>query len=239
MGFLKKDNQLVVMETPRGRDEFNDKKENELNRNIDSIIMNRNITKYIINNFPSTSIEIKDSLNNLASTLENTIDFIEDKSRDVVKNERDFELSQAHRNIAISVYDVVKQINTYIKWMEDESFINEESKDYDNERNIKEEEITYEDEETKKIYEDFSKKEAFAFKLEEYFVKVDSWEDLMVKVADILVRNFRESKESLKVVYQDMKISQEKSTENDFRDSVIDMLNEYNIYLKNFTVFIK
>ena len=119
IGFLKKSN--VIIETPQYINEINDKKEDELNRKKDLIIMDRNITKYIIKNFPSMSIEIKDSLNNLSNTLENTIDFIEDKSTDVVKNGRAFELSQAHRNISISVYGVVKQINEYIKWMEEES----------------------------------------------------------------------------------------------------------------------
>lgn len=238
VGFFKKGNEFT-METLWDRDEINDNKQDELNRNIDSIIIDRNITKYIIKNFPSMSIELKDSLNNLSSTLEKTIDFIEDKSTNVIKVDRNFELSQTHRNISISVYGVVKQINSYIKWMEKEAVTDEEIKDDEEKNNIKVEEITSEYGETKEIYEDFSRKEPLAFKLEEYFVKVNSWDDLIVKTADILVRNFKESKESLKVVYQDMKISQEKSTENGFRDSVIDILNEYNIYLKNFIVFIK
>jgi len=238
VSFLKKSNEEII-ETPRYRNEINDNKEDEINKYIDSIIMDRNITKYIIRNFPSMAIELKDSLNNLSRTLENTIDFIEDKSTDVVKVHRNFKLSQTHRNISISVYGVVKQINSYIEWMESEVTINEEKKDYERKDNIKVEEITSEYGETKQIYEDFSSKEPLAFKLEEYFVKVNSWDDLIVKTADILVKNFKESKESLKVVYQDMKISQEKSTENGFRDSVIDILNEYNIYLKNFIVFIK
>lgn len=237
VGFLKKFNEVI--ETSPYIDKINDKKQDELNIKKELIIMDRNITKYIIRNFPSMSIEIKDSLNDLSSTLEKTIDFIEDKSTDVVKNVRDFELSQAHRNISISVYGVVKQINSYIKWMEEEAATNEELKDDEDKRSIKVEEITSEYGETKEIYEDFSGKEPVAFKLEEYFVKVNSWDDLIVKVADVLVKNFKESKESLTVVYQDMKICEEKSTENELRDSVIDILNEYNIYLKNFIVFIK
>ena len=68
---------------------------------------------------------------------------------------------------------------------------------------------------------------------------MNSWDDLIIKTSDLLVKNFKKSKESLKVVYQDMKIFEEKSTENELRDTVIDILNEYNIYLKNFIVFIK
>lgn len=236
VGFLKKGNEDII-EISRYKDESNDNKQDELN--INSIIMDRNITKYIIRNFPSMAIELKESLNNLSSTLENTIDFIEEKSTEVVKVERDFKLSQTHRNISISVYGVVKQINNYIKWMEEESVTKEQIKDSECDKSIKVEEITSEYGETKQIYEDFSSKEPLAFKLEEYFVKVNGWDDLIVKTADVLVKNFKESKASLKVVYQDMKISKEKSTENEFRDSVIDILNEYNIYLKNFIVFIK
>jgi len=238
IGFLRKSK--IILETPQYINEINDKKEDELNRKKDLIIMDRNITRYIIKNFPSMSIEIKDSLNNLSNTLENTIDFIEDKSTDVVKNGRAFELSQSHRNISISVYGVVKQINEYIKWMEKESFTtNEELKDDEDKQNIKTEEITSEYGESKEIYEDFSTKEPVAFKLEEYFVKVNSWDDLIIKTTDLLVKNFKKNKESLKVVYQDMKIFEEKSTENELRDTVIDILNEYNIYLKSFIVFIK
>lgn len=240
VGFFKKSN--VIMEAPKYINEINDKKEDELIRKKDLIIMDRNITKYIIKNFPSMSIEIKDSLNSLSNTLENTIDFIEDESTDVVKNSRAFELSQNHRNISISVYGIVKQINEYIKWMEEESGTNEELKDNeDNEDkpNIKAEEITSEYGESKEIYENFSKKEPVAFKLEEYFVKVNGWNDLIVKTADTLIKNFKENKESLKVVYQDMEVIDEKSTENELRNTVIDMLNEYNIYLKSFIVFIK
>jgi hypothetical protein len=104
------------------------------------------------------SIEIKDSLNNLSNTLEKTIDFIEDKSTDIVKSDRAFELSQAHRNISISVYGVVKQINDYIKWMEEEYVINENLNDDKDKRNINAEKITSEYEESKEIYENLSRK---------------------------------------------------------------------------------
>ena len=132
IGFLNKSK--VVIEAPKFINEINDKKEDQLNRKKDLIIMDRNITKYVIKNFPSMSIEIKDSLNNLSSTLEKTIDFIEDKSTDIVKNDRAFELSQAHRNISISVYGVIKQINDYIKWMEEESGTNENLNDDEDKR---------------------------------------------------------------------------------------------------------
>ncbi|PRR78704.1 hypothetical protein [Clostridium vincentii] len=237
IGFLKKSN--VIMEPPQYINELTNSIEDELDINKELTIMDRDITKYIIKNFPSMSIEIKNSLNNLSSTLEKTIDFIEDKSTDVVKIDRAFELSQAHRNISISVYGIVKEINTYIKWMEEESLITEELKDDENKNNIKSEEITSEYGESKEIYENFSKKEPIAFKLEEYFVKVNGWNDLIIKTADLLVKNFKKSKDNLKVVYQDMKIFEEISTENELRDTVIDILNEYNIYLKNFVVFIK
>lgn len=237
VGFLNRSK--IVIETPKFINEINDKKEDQLNRKKDLIIMDRNITKYVIKNFPSMSIEIKDSLNNLSSTLEKTIDFIEDTSTDIVKTDRAFELSQAHRNISISVYGVVKQINDYIKWMEEEYAINENLNDDKDKRNINAEKITSEYEESKEIYENFSRKEPVAFKLEEHFVKVNSWDDLIIKTSDLLVKNFKKSKESLKVVYQDMKIFEEKSTENELRDTVIDILNEYNIYLKSFIVFIK
>src|SRR5471030_2134240 len=76
--------------------------------------------QYVIDSFPSMSIHIQDGLNNLADILENTIDHIEDKSSEIIKKNRDFKLSKAHRDTTITIYDVVQNIGEYVKWMQDE-----------------------------------------------------------------------------------------------------------------------
>lgn len=92
----------------------------EFKKRKDVTIMDRDITKYIIEYFPSMAVDFKDSLVNLSTTLENIIDFIEDKANYVVKTDRDFKLSQSHTDKAIEVYDVVKKINDYVSWIDEE-----------------------------------------------------------------------------------------------------------------------
>lgn len=119
--FFKKNNDYVeVTQSETNNIEKKEEEKYEFKKIKDTTIMDRAITKYIIDNFPSMAVEIRNSLVNLASTLENTIDFIEDKSSSVIKNDRNFKLSQSHRDKSIEVYDVVQKINDYVKWMNDE-----------------------------------------------------------------------------------------------------------------------
>ena len=89
-------------------------------RNNEKGIIDKKIIKYIIDNFPSMSIEIRNALSSLSTTLENTIDYIEDKSSELIKNDRDFKLSQAHRDTSIDIYKIVQDIEEYAEWMKNE-----------------------------------------------------------------------------------------------------------------------
>ena len=73
--------------------------------------------EYVIKNFPSVSEDIKDGLLNLSDILEKTIDYIEDKSSELVKENRNFKLSQAYRNTSIDIYEMVNNIKDYILWI--------------------------------------------------------------------------------------------------------------------------
>lgn len=260
MSFFKKNSNDVVVKTytePKAVAEDNEvNSDSNINTNLNNIeyrkrdleIMDKKITEYVIKYFPTMSDEIKDSLQGLVNTLEKTIDFIEDQSSELVKHERNFELSQAHRDTSIAIYDHLNKIKDYIEWMQEtteekQNEKSEEKKDKGSSnkvaKNEKKDNMTTDYGDAIEIYKDFSGKVPKAFKLEEYFVKVSGWEDLTVKTADLLNKHFQANKESLKVVYQDMKIDESKSKENDIRDSVIDLLNDYNIYLGKFAVFIK
>lgn len=76
--------------------------------------------QYVIDNFPSMSVEIQGGLANLSNILENTIDYIEDKSSGIIKKDRDFKLSKAYRDTSIAIYDVAQNINEYVQWMQQE-----------------------------------------------------------------------------------------------------------------------
>jgi hypothetical protein len=125
--FFKKSSEYAeISQNETNNIEKKEEENYEFKKIKDTTIMDREITKYVIDNFPSMAVEIRNSLVSLASTLESTIDFIEDKSSYVIKNDRDFKLSQAHRDKSIEVYEVVQKINDYVKWMKEEYDGNEE-----------------------------------------------------------------------------------------------------------------
>ena len=210
--------------------------------------------QYVIENFPAMSIEIQNGLNNLANILEDTIDHIEDKSSEIIKKNRDFKLSKAHRDTSIAIYSVVKNIGEYVNWMQDEY----EKNIQDEEKSISESSKELKDEsqeicldthskeltnnivngEAIEIYRDFSLKEPKAFKLDNNFVTVENWDDLLVKTAEVLTKKYKKNKNSNKII-KEIKPVEKKSTQNSFRDTVIDMLIEYKINFDEFKVIIK
>ena len=210
--------------------------------------------EYVIKNFPTMSIEIQNGLNNLANILENTIDYIEDKSSEIIKKNRDFKLSKDHRDTSIAIYDVVENLGEYVKWMQDEyeknikneeaklAKINQKTEDEIQEKYVEEvnedlnNKITGEEE--IEIYKDFSLKEPKAFKLDDNVVHVEDWDDLLVKIAEVLTKQYRENKKSNKII-KEIKSIEKKSIQNSFRDTVIEMLTEYKISLNDFKIIIK
>ena len=210
--------------------------------------------QYVIENFPTMSIEIQNGLNNLADILENTIDYIEDKSSEIIKKNRDFKLSKDHRDTSIAIYDVVENLGKYVKWMQDEyekNMKNEEAKLVQMNQKPKDEiqekyaEEVNEDfrnkiigEEEIEIYKDLSLKEPKAFKLDDNVVRVEDWDDLLVKTAEVLTKQYRENKNSNNIIKK-IKPIEKKSTQNSFRDTAIEMLIEYKISLDDFKIIIK
>ncbi|NFH68979.1 viral A-type inclusion protein [Clostridium botulinum] len=219
-------------------------------KNNDLSILNKNTVKYIINNFPDMSIKIKESLLNLINTLENTIDYIEDESSKIVKDDRNFTLSESYRKISMEVYDMVKDINNYSKWISEENLANKNEAFEENEKMIMKEVACskiddLEENQVKdvvdnigvEIYKDFSLKNPKAFKVNDNIVEVENWDDLLVKTAEILNKKYKENKK-LKPIHNDIKIENKKSNENILRNTVIEMLNEYRINLEEFKVIV-
>lgn len=221
--------------------------------------------EYVIKNFPSKSVDIQEGLLNLADILERTIDHIEDKSSEVVKEDRNFELSQNYRDTSISIYKMVQNIQDYVLWMKDEYDKNNKvSKDEDNKESEEKTTESRKDntsnddlEEDKKteaeyaanekyierkesiaIYNDFTGKEPEAFILDNEVFEVDDWNDLLVRLAEILTKKYRENKHTNKTV-KEFKVVDAKSTQNEFRNTAIEMLNEYKIDLDKLEVIEK
>ncbi|NFI04539.1 viral A-type inclusion protein [Clostridium botulinum] len=218
--------------------------------NNDLSILNKNTVKYIINNFPDMSIKIKESLLNLINTLENTIDYIEDESSKIVKEDRNFTLSESYRKISMEIYDMVKDIDNYSNWISEEKLANENHMSQENEKMIMKEVACSKIDDLKdndieceiksggiEIYKDFSLKNPKAFKVNDNIVEVENWDDLLVKTAEILNKKYKENKK-LKPIHNDIKIANKKSNENILRNTVIDMLNEYRINLEEFKVIV-
>lgn len=209
--------------------------------------------QYVIENFPSISIDIQNGLLNLSDILEKTIDHIEDKSSELVKEDRNFELSQAYRDTSIAIYGMAQNIKDYVLWMEDEYEKNEAKNKTDEEKKteeIDEDEYVEDNSNTDTmqelssssqeiaIYNDFTGKEPEAFILRDDIIRVDDWNDLLVKTAEVLTKKYKKNRNSNKVVGT-FDIIDAKSSQNEFRDTAIEMLNEYKISLDQFKVIIK
>lgn len=207
--------------------------------------------KYVIENFPSMSEEIQRGLLEVSVILENTIDHIEDKSSKLIKDSRNFNLSQEYRDTCISIYEVVENIKGYVKWMKDEGNKENEIK----EDNIKEneEEITSQDDIKLKeisenevntvnveleIYKDFSGREPKGFEIDNDIILVDDWDDLLVKTAEILTKQYKQNRNS-DILIKPVKVVEKKSPQNEFRDTVIEMLSEYKISLRDFKIIVR
>lgn len=207
--------------------------------------------EYVIENFPTMSIEIQNGLNNLAEILENTIDYIEDKSSEIIKKNRDFKLSKDHRDTSIAIYDAVENLSEYVKWMKveyekninnEENKLNQKKEDQIQEKQVEEvnEDLISKilNEKEIEIYKDFSLIEPKAFKIGNNVVMVEDWDDLLVKTAEVLTKQYRENKNSNKII-KEIKPVEKKSTQNSFRDTVIEMLTEYKISLADFKIIMK
>ena len=255
MGFFKKDD-IQEKEVQSFNEIKTETKEVEKSafRKKNLSLFDVDTIQYVIENFPTMSIEIQNGLNNLADILENTIDYIEDKSSEIIKKNRDFKLSKDHRDTSIAIYDVVENLGEYVKWMQDEyekNIKNEEAKlDQINAKTEDEIQNEYVEEEPKdlnnkitgeeemEIYKDFSLKEPKAFKLDDNIVSVEDWDDLLVKTAEILTKQYRKNKNSNKII-KEIKSIEKKSIQNSFRDTAIEMLTEYKISLNDFKIIIK
>lgn len=214
-------------------------------------ILDLDVIKFVINEFPEIGENIKESLENFINTLDESINIIEDKSTEVIKVNRDYKLSGKYREISAKLYEINSNFNNYISWM-----MKNMKKDNENNKETEEvNEILNSDEEAKDldidgneenivierlIYQDFTSYEPYKLKIEDHEEAVDGWDDMIVKTADILTKSFKYDK-NLKYnnLNNDVKIVNKKSKQNDSRDIVIEMLEEHNINLNSFMVYIK
>ena len=97
-------------------DELFDEDELKNEKQKDPIISTQ-LVEYIMKEFPNVAGEIKISLESLKDTLEKSIDHIEDKSSEVIKETRDFKLSGKYREASIELHDIGNDISTYVEWM--------------------------------------------------------------------------------------------------------------------------
>lgn len=256
MGFFKKD-EIQEKEMQPVIETKAEVKENDINvfKKKNLSLFDVDTIQYVIENFPSMSIEVQGGLNNLASILENTIDHIEDESSEIIKTSRDFKLSKAYRNTSIAIYEVVQNIGEYVQWMQHEyeksinidhdaakGLANKKHKDEIQEKYIaeKSENLNSQviNEKEIAIYKDFSLKEPKGFKLKDNVITVENWDDLLVKTAEVLTKRYKENRYS-NILVKEFQPILKKSTQNSFRDTVIEMLNEYKINLDEFKVIIK
>ena len=212
-------------------------------------ILDKEIMINVAKNFPEPYKDIINALINLKNTIEKSIDYIEDASSNVIKKERNFELSTKYRETSMNLYEISNNIKDYIEWMKDlakkkeknniiENPIKEDNNadninntDNNPNLNLRKTELN--------ICNDFTDKEPISFKIDNYETKVDDWNDLVIKTADTLIKNYKKSKYSTNANIKFPTINSKKSKENDYRDTVIEMLTEYNIEPNRYFINIK
>lgn len=237
-------------------------------------ILDTTVIEYLISEFKEPTESISKALINLKDTIENSIDYIEDKSSELIKQERNFALSGKHREAAIRLHEISESINTYVGWIEKgltskntlsySDFISNNytptqlnnettSNDTNNKSNltdnikVKETEAStenntiYESNSNHKslfIYEDFTGCSPKSFILKNHSITVDSWDDMLVQTASILTKNYRHFKDSSIKFENTQRIASKKSMQNDLRDTIIEMLIEHKVPLKDYKVFV-
>lgn len=143
----------------------------------------------------------------------------------------------------MKLFEISNNINDYIEWMKNltskkekniikENPINEEDNiDISSNLNIRKTELN--------ICNDFTDKDPLSFKIDNNETKVDDWNDLVIKTADTLIKNYKKSKNYTNINIKFPVINSKKSKENDYRDTVIEMLTEYNIEPNRYFINIK
>lgn len=221
----------------------------------DQEILDVELIQYIIKEFPEVAKEIRNSLTVLRNTIEKSIDFIEDKSSNIVKETRNFDLSGKYRDANIRLHNISNSINDYSMWMNKELGIKEEITDTENADVM---EVASVEESSNNIiaadnksvenyieqyiyiYEDFTGKNPNAFKLENHQIEVEGWDDMIVKTADILTKNYKNNRNSKIIPNYDKSMPLvKKSKQNELRDTIIEMLQEYGIKLTSYQVIVR
>ena len=215
-------------------------------------ILSTQSVEYIMKEFPNIAGEIRISLEGLKNTLEKSIDHIEDKSCEIIKETRDFKLSGKYREASIELHDIGKDITAYVDWMDtnikdknskntkrDIKSAHKNTNDNKSEVDTKvDSSIDIQEEAYKAIFEDFTATQPCLFNIDKYKVEVESWEDLVVKTAEILTKHYKTNKLTNVKMVNNITIVKRKSKQNEFRDTIIDMLQEYNISLNRYKILL-
>lgn len=209
----------------------------EINEEVkDSPIIDTKVIEYVIHEFPNPSKEISKALLDLQVTLERSIDFIEDKSSEIIKNNRDFDLSSKYRQTSIRLHEISTNLKEYVNWMNtigDKRQNSESIKGESLNKGVLKESA---DDRYISIFNDFTGLIPTKFSLKEASVNVENWDDLIMKTASILTSNYKNNKKSDILCPQHNEIIIKKSHENELRDTVIEMLTEYKISLNDYKV---
>lgn len=216
----------------------------------DPNIIDKGLMDYVIDEFPEVAGEIMKALVNLRNTIEKSIDHIEDKSCETIKASRDFERGGKYRDTSIKLHERSKEITEFVEWMVEEDKGFKKNLDLKSEIELQvndeelNEELNEEDEESAIeevacIVDDFTAKQPISFKLEKHRVNVEGWDDMIVKTADVLTRFYKHNRNPTIKTVNNVRPIVKKSKQNDLRDTIIDMLQEYNVSLNMYEVQIK
>lgn len=222
-----------------------------ISKKYDCPILDKDILEFVAQNFPKASNLISNSLMDLKNTIETSIDIIEDTSSKIIKDERNFNLSSKYRDTSISLYEISNNIGSYINWMNDLQKNNFDSKTEDEisfesfSNNLPDElilnkDLSYNNNPNNElnIFSDFTDTMPKSFMIDCKEITVEDWNDLVIKTADSLIKIYRSSKQLSSIEIEVPELSSKKSFQNEFRDTIIEMLIEYNIEPSRYKVIV-
>ncbi|WP_058485354.1 hypothetical protein [Defluviitalea phaphyphila] len=138
---------------------------------------------------PDKAIDISESLDLLRTVINDTIEIFGDKMNSAVLN-RDFKKISIYKDMAESIHQYEKKIEELISLFEiDEIPINEETDEETEKRTIPNYEKYIVDNKIEHtLYENFTHKRPFGFKLNEgKIIEASTWKDILVKTCEILM----------------------------------------------------
>ena len=219
---------------------------------------------FLKNEFPNKAIDISESLQLLNETLSSTMEDINTKLNEAFA-ERDFQSMEKYSLIAKETHEYELKIGEIIDFidMEELQIQDEIYEEIDKKAILNYDEYKVDHNVEHTLYDDFTHKRPYAFKINEYqLTKIKTWQDMLINTCEILIgldeekllkfennkaMNGKKKKyfsispnqmRNPKIVSNKIYVETNQSA-NSIRNLIIKLLKEYEIKISEYKVFFR